>query len=1223
MKNKTIKILALIVFSFLATLVVGAASVSADERSQSNSDPSSSSSSSERSDSNPSSGNDNPNSGSGVYNPTDTSQSDSGIWEQNQVDNQNTSHSGFTNDQMNAMITNSRCTTSIETTVEWLNSHPEYKSTEQVKVGSQTWNAAVVDTSGTAPGSKVYIHALVAQNAGYVTVTHADGTTEKVWKNVGDVIAYIPMDFGSYGLPSLGGGLKNNIMANLPEGMGQITEAQMAAIYDRVIAKTGLSDWLKNGAFSITDIEKFLEEMPEEEVKELLEELFEEIPTTPVIPLPSCHEGNHRGDTEGETLVQNMTTETGWTSEVWARPGDSVQFKTTYCWGAQAVGGSDYAFARTQEYWTPNQQYFELFASEGDRYLFGENEQFIGSSRHVLDKPHNATIGAATSSKVPNNKVDATGDYAFVVYSPGVKDTASYNCMIFDFTPFFVNFGYQIPGVDTGSCAAISQTGNMSDVGKEFTQGIRYDRIQAWQLHKHEERGSCNSCCLYDDNAYRNNGCPADESQRNRLERRSVNTKDNPFPTYDAAGVGGIWGLVNKASVYNNTSWQPRQCEPQACGCSSLTVGTGSCEGVYKHYGTWPDDWEEYLGDQPTSSTANCGHQHSMWVTRSYGGGNGSSYWCNTYSTTASCDCHRSSRVVYPNNIKYYTEDISKGVHPVNLGTQESSAMVHVPYSYRTAASAYMNEGEVVYLGESVTSTFTVNILPRIVTEVRPDEAYATLVDGFIQAVEFIADDIPGGGGVAPVQVAGDDLCNYFGGDCREVWKEGPKLNKEGRYRGADHGQTVTRAVPDNRSDLVGKKYCVAVGISTADSHGIVDAEIVSGMSNPSAWRISNVACRTIAKKPSFQVWNGGLYTNGSVKTSLTDKLLGTGLLPKGESYPGASNRFGSWEEYYVVAAKDVRNFASGAALGYSPRSFQTPGGASIDKTYCDLTKKTISNINCAQYISGYSGVTNTSQQIILERIYSRYALEGDNTSYVGRKLDNSARYIYKKTDDIRISDIVNAFHSTEMYNADRTTYNCNYGTSSLKMCQGQSANAEQTTSNYADGTLVIHTGGKVIIDRNICYGNGACNNSSDVRLNNNSEYFTSMYGLPQVVIIADKGIDITSGATHVDAWLVTNGTINTCTDFSMGSPESACNSTLIVNGPVFADGIRLNRAGGAYPGAGSGSTVLDTNLSRTGSITPGEIFNLRPDTLYWAYSQAQRFTQATATYTRELAPRY
>ena len=96
---------------------------------------------------------------------------------------------------------------------------------------------------------------------------------------------------------------------------------------------------------------------------------------------------------------------------------------------------------------------------------------------------------------------------------------------------------------------------------------------------------------------------------------------------------------------------------------------------------------------------------------------------------------------------------------------------------------------------------------------------------------------------------------------------------------------------------------------------------------------------------------------------------------------------------------------------------------------------------------------------------------------------------------------------------------------------------------------------------------------------------------------------------------------------FKLGDNESSCKTTLMVNGPVFASSMQLNRVGGANPGTGDTSGgVLDRELSGhgdKGSINSGEIFNLRPDVLYWAYSQAQRFSQANVTYTGELAPRF
>ena len=1133
---------------------------------------------------------------------------------------------------MSKTIISSASTDAIQTTKEFLESEAgeSYRSFPAITIGSQSFDAVDLTDAlkDMAEGSTVYIHAIVAQNRG--DITYADGTTKHVEK--GDLITYIPAGgMGSFSLPGLGGGRKLDItINNLPEGMSQISEAAMAAIYNRLVAEGKLA--YRDNMYAFNDFIKKLKELAPPEIKELLDELCKEGFCKPPkkTKIPDCHEEHYWGDTIGSVSVQNMTQKTGWQKAqptagnsdavvtIWAKPGDSIQFKVDYCWGAQAVYGDDYNPARTEYVpWTGgiDNIYFRLSAERSDAYLFGEKEQTIGSSKHVLTKPHNDTIGAATAGAVPNSAVDETGDYTFTVYSPGQDDDANYNCMIFDFPPNFYTPGYQIPGVETGGCAAISQVGNMSDVSNDagiIKQKIEYDQIQAWVLHSHDATGECDSVCNYDNYGhYTNRGTT---KKRNSLTTKNDNKLDEPYADLEAAKAhgGAEWGIVLKHK--DDTLTHKQDCNKSSCGRSN------------------PRRTYEYSCKKDDGSSDICTDTESVAYDSGCVSGTKGTY-CTYYS-------YPGTQYFEP-QVKAYTEHKGKDIHPVNLGHKSATAEVNVPYNYRTQADSFINEGQVIYLGESVTSTFTASIKPRVNTSVQSD-SYATLVPGFVQAVEFITDSAgaeaaksQGGTGTALATKVNGDLCNYFShknGECKEVWREGPGLNKEGRYDGADYSKSVTRAVPDNRDDLVGDKYCVAVGISKSDSHNQPDNNNhVSGMSQePIYWRISGVSCRTIAKKPTFQVWNGGLYTNGSIKTSRTSKLVGTGLLENGESYPGADRMFGSWEEYYVVAAKEVKGFASGAALGYSPHSFKLSGGKSEpDKvTYCDLTKMTIANTKCNDGLSGKSGesgILNISQNIILERIYSRYAIGGANTTYVGHTLDeNGARYIYKGTDNIKISEVVKGFHSDEMKNSDYNTWKCNSGTNALRMCQGESAGTAQTTSNYADGTLVIYTGGKVTIDTNICYGKGDCGNNSEVvKLDNNNELFTSMYGIPQVLIIAEGGIDITKNVTQVDAWLITNGNIDTCTDFKLGGEETDCKTTLMVNGPVFAKSMSLNRTGGAYPGSGTSSTVLKTNLAKTGSITPGEIFNLRPDTLYWAYSQAQRFTQATVTYTRELAPRY
>lgn len=140
---------------------------------------------------------------------------------------------------------------------------------------------------------------------------------------------------------------------------------------------------------------------------------------------------------------------------------------------------------------------------------------------------------------------------------------------------------------------------------------------------------------------------------------------------------------------------------------------------------------------------------------------------------------------------------------------------------------------------------------------------------------------------------------------------------------------------------------------------------------------------------------------------------------------------------------------------------------------------------------------------------------------------------------------------------------------------------------------------------------------------------YTNIYNIPQVVIFVHGNLEIASDVTRIDAWLIVDGKINTCSEFTSGSTESDavarlrdnyCTKQLAFNGPVMASGLTLNRSFGS-----------DHLVTRTGTFgaaptkwNAGEVFNLRMDSYLWAYAQAGRYASSyTESYTRELAPRY
>ena len=1129
---------------------------------------------------------------------------------------------------------------------ETVTSYNQSFSTPEVRYGSTVFPAMTVTSGDMAIGSKIDIVAVYAERGGYV---YENDVRKHV--NEGDVIAYIPA--GGLQRPDGSWSTAWSIL-NSSGKYGDVPISEALEYLYQFIDNGDLAAYLRdNPRLTAWGGLKAIEKMSKDEIKKLLCEEGE-CDTDPKVPIPSCHSGSHAGINEGRTWVINMTKGTGWQQDgtVWARPGDTVRFQIYFCWGSQAVGGSngdpgkpwaindkgitqsnsDSFFPQRGGGANVGQTWFQIGSNKGSNYLFGENEQHIGTKKYILTAPHEKTIQAATEGKIKDEYIDyTTADYDFGVYSPSDKsaDEGSYNCSIFDFSAFTISksHGFQIPGATAASCNASNRTGTKTEAGEVITQYISYPEIEAWQQWGHKESGDgCDDCCPYDDDGDRDEDCPLEgDGVRNDLTIENNNVYDDPYESYTESKSAGTWGLHMKYK--NDIAKHDYQCVTEDCGIEKwardyLGCDSGKCSGTIDS--TTGDCVNGYWYDENTSGTNECSKA------------NGKAGACET---TCNCDgdCEKNCCEAVPSS-KYIDPDYNYTTSARYNGDVTKTATVMIPYSYRTATSATIQEGDVIYLGESVYSMFTASIIPRFVKNVRTDEAYATVVPGYIKAVEFIASaDSNLSPSTGSSNAGGTDPCSYYSGlmisGCNTIWEEhgeGGMLNGEGRYGGKTYSSgSVKRVVPDTYP--VGSKYCVAVGISTSDSHGQPDTQVVSGMSSPSGWRISGLSCRTIAKKPNFQVWNGGFYTRGSIKSSTTVKHVGANL---GDS-TDPTGYFGSWDEYYVSAKGNVTGFSSGAGLGYyggyNSNSLGLQGGNSPGTSYCNLSRMTIANDKCDTSTSEYysdryatgNSLIEDSASTLLERIRSRYL----SSTHGIVSLENGATYIYPTKANIKTSELYQIAHDT--------LSNTQLSSSVIRQTKGKiDKQSEQTTRNYASNTLVIHVDGTLTIDTDICTGSGDCGSNTNLRLNpRNSSTYTNIYSLPQILIIADGGIVIASNVTQIDAWLITNGNINTCnglTPSAGGFSADSCGNQLIVNGPIFANSLTPVRNSGANPGAGSGNNINDHsgnpiyyNLTNDGSIQPAEIFNLRPDVLFWAYSQAQRFSQANVTYTRELAPRY
>lgn len=560
-------------------------------------------------------------------------------------------------------------------------------------------------------------------------------------------------------------------------------------------------------------------------------------------------------------------------------------------------------------------------------------------------------------------------------------------------------------------------------------------------------------------------------------------------------------------------------------------------------------------------------------------------------------------KVVYP-----LKEEVVSARH-TNLDTK-----VIVPYNYQTETSASMSQKEVVYVGERVHPSATVKIKARYNPDVFKNK-YSTRTPDYTKAklISFTIDpneshsSINTQGGITP-----NPYTFYPGYTQTLAERDGPIPAGE---KTADGGISFDTQydIPDHLA--VGSKFCIATAVWPADSHRLPDSSLNTGANDygrgsehdirSGLWRISNLQCRTVAKKPNFQVWGGGVYTNGNITTSLSRRHL-----------RGTEHIFGSWGEHEVIAGGSIKGFASGASLGYNDIGnldwnnlssiFSLLDGGFVPRNgynprFCeDLSPLTIANhgpkVCNNTNPAGRSGISSLANNIqtLASQLRNRYILN-----------PAADKIVQGQPQPARIK-----LSATENCNSNLVTCK-NNGRYIFIKGDAEIDPYELKATSGSNRTISIYATGNIKIIGNITYENGKYGLLVDHGL------YKNLAELPQVLIFAQKNIEVAQNVTQVDAWLIADkGTVNTCADFQppnlaegkYGTDSGTCNRSIIFNGPVIAKNLALNRVAGADPGSG---------------IVPGEIFNLRPDTYLWAYNQAQLFSQANTTYIRELAPRY
>lgn len=267
-----------------------------------------------------------------------------------------------------------------------------------------------------------------------------------------------------------------------------------------------------------------------------------------------------------------------------------------------------------------------------------------------------------------------------------------------------------------------------------------------------------------------------------------------------------------------------------------------------------------------------------------------------------------------------------------------------------------------------------------------------------------------------------------------------------------------------------------------------------------------------------------------------------------------SNGAFGSWVEYGSFSVQSNKQLASGSGLSSSP----SPQGSSQQVAWSKLTFANVDNNGNAQF--------------------GQY---GTATGF--RPLPDIAQYF-------------SAISNQAPFSGNQVSANSFATGSAVQVRTAGDLTLHKDTLPLGRSVVIVASG-TVTIDGDISYAGGSLKALTDI---------------PQLVIIA-KNINITNGASNIDAWLVTsdqqNGTINTCSNGPVQLTGNDCNNQLTVHGPVAAGQLLLRRTAGSGTGNNSGD--------------PAEVFDLRADTYLWAQLIASGGGKAQTVYTVELPPRF
>ncbi len=562
---------------------------------------------------------------------------------------------------------------------------------------------------------------------------------------------------------------------------------------------------------------------------------------------------------------------------------------------------------------------------------------------------------------------------------------------------------------------------------------------------------------------------------------------------------------------------------------------------------------------------------------------------CSTCWTTCWHSCSHTNANFWKNRIN----------GPVVSG----AARVEIPYNFvnETGVSVSItssNSQDAVYAGETIrVDNPYVNVYGEGDEKGKynnlTEYQYATVVDNAQVRLIAYASVSPNGGVRTLDGSAGSDVCGLINDDlsgyCETVKSASGRLNETGSLYGTDYTNRVLNTSFNgiyNVFDVdAGNQMCFVMAVYPYTSG---DDNNLSADGNRK-WFISAPACKVVAKKPSVQVFGGGVFSAGSIRTNTSDKINILGIA--GYTSQGASNRrvFGSWAEQAVISNGSIEGFASGAATGVwnlgGSNSDRLGGSWEGDTTSFCNNRVPLSFANTSSsYITGICpgaeatgrlgiSVSTVNRQALVDYFAAGTRVDGSNG------WDGFGGYVR-----IASGTEKNILYSEET----NDSYNISGGTIG------------------GDTTRIVKVTGNININGNILY-----NNSQNYTLIKAAGTVT----VPKTVIYASGNINIACSVSEIDAILIAGGKVSTCSGYSATDTNTwqnpIRNNKLTIRGAVVANRIDFGRTYG--------------NTTGLGTKEPAEEINYDTSAILWGRSMADAGESDTLTvvYQHELAPRY